>query len=83
MRPLFLLLPLVAACGAAPVAVKPAPPLIAPGCIPAGWERPPEKVGQTPGAARQAPSSVLLPFEGSGAETSGLRSDPASAHACR
>ncbi len=83
MRRLLLLLPLIAGCGAAPAAVKPPPPLIAPGCIPAGWERPPEKVGQTPGAAPQAPTSVLLPFEGSGAERSGLRSDPASAHACR
>lgn len=83
MRRLALLLPLVAGCAAAPTAAKPTAPLIAPGCIPAGWEMPPEKVGQTPGNAPQAPASVLLPFEGSGSEGSGLRSELAPAHACR
>ena len=77
------LLPLCCACGSAAPQVKRAEPLVAPGCIPAGWERPPERVGETPGPSRQAPASVLLPFEGSGSEGSGLRSDLAPAHACR
>lgn len=80
---LVLLLPLVCACGSAAPLVKRAEPLVAPGCIPAGWEQPPEKVGQTPGASRIAPASALLPFEGSGSEGSGLRSERAPAHACR
>lgn len=85
MRPhLFAaLLPLCCACGSAAPLVKRAEPLVAPGCIPAGWEQPPERVGETPGHARQAPASVLLPFEGSGGEGSGLRSNLAPAHACR
>lgn len=83
MRPLMLLLPLVVGCAAAPTVAKPAVPLIAPGCIPAGWEHPPEKVGEAPGRAPQAPASVLLPFDGSGAEGSGLRSELAPPHACR
>ncbi len=80
---LVVLLPLVCACGSAAPLVKRVEPLVAPSCIPAGWERPPEKVGQTPGSSRQAPASVLLPFEGSGSEGSGLRSELAPAHACR
>ncbi len=80
---LVVLLPLLCACGSAAPLVKRAEPLVAPGCIPAGWEQPPEKVGQTPGASRQAPASVLLPFEGSGSEGSGLRSDLAPTRACR
>ena len=85
MRPhlLIALLPLLCSCGGAAPVVKRAEPLVAPGCIPDGWEQPPEKVGQTPGSSRQAPASVLLPFEGSGSEGSGLRSERAPAHACR
>lgn len=85
MRPRLLvaLLPLLYACASAAPLVKRAEPLVAPGCIPAGWERPPERVGETPGPSRQAPASVLLPFEGSGSEGSGLRSDLAPAHTCR
>lgn len=85
MRPRLLvaLLPLLCACASAAPLVKRAEPLVAPCCIPAGWEQPPEKVGQTPGASRQAHASVLLPFEGSGGEGSGLRSERAPAHTCR
>ena len=82
-QPLAALLLLLCSCGGAAPLLKKAEPLVTPSCIPAGWERPPEKVGQTPGASRQAPASVLLPFEGSGAEGSGLRSELAPAHACR
>ena len=85
MRRLLLiaLFSLCCGCGSAVPLVKRAEPLVAPGCVPAGWEQPPEKVGQTPGSSRQAPASALLPFEGSGGEGSGLRSELAPAHACR
>ncbi|NQW61864.1 MAG: hypothetical protein HQ461_03460 [Deltaproteobacteria bacterium] len=85
MRPhlLIALLPLLCACASAAPLVKRAEPLVAPGCIPAGWEKPPEKVGQTPGPSRQAPASALLPFEGSGSEGSGLRSELAPKLGCR
>lgn len=73
---------LLAGCGASAPAARRPELLVTPGCIPAGWERPPEEVGQSPGSAPKAPASSLRPFEGSGAEGSGAAALPAL-RACR
>ena len=77
----FLALLLLTGCGSAAPAGRRPDLLVQPGCIPAGWERPPEKVGQSPGNAPQAPADALRPFEGSG-EGSGAAALPLL-RACR